>query len=65
MNSSASRAGVVIGAVLALTWIVLGFWAFVFVAVAMVIGTLVGRYLDGKLDVSAVAGALRGKRSSS
>lgn len=62
---TATRAGVVIGAVLALTWIAFGFWAFVFVAVAMAIGALVGRYIEGKLDISALADTLRGKRSSS
>lgn len=57
--------GIVIGGVLALTWVLLGFWAFVFVAVAMLVGGLVGRVLDGRLDVSALADAFRGKRSSS
>ncbi|MDF2443143.1 MAG: hypothetical protein JWR01_1346 [Subtercola sp.] len=65
MSSTATRAGIVIGAVLALTWIVFGFWAFFFVAVAMAIGAIVGRFIDGKLDISALAGAFRGKRSSS
>jgi uncharacterized membrane protein len=58
-------AGIFIGAVLALTWIVFGFWAFVFVAAAMAVGALVARVLDGKLDVRSVADAVRGKRSSS
>ncbi len=53
------------GAVLALTWIALGFWAFVLVVVAMAIGAAVGRALDGKLDIHAVTDAFRGKRSSS
>jgi uncharacterized membrane protein len=57
--------GILVGAVLALTWVTLGFWAFVFVAVAMAVGALVARVLDGKLDVRSVADALRGKRSSS
>ncbi|RFA23347.1 DUF2273 domain-containing protein [Subtercola boreus] len=65
MTSSATRAGIVIGAVLALTWIAFGFWAFVFVAVAMAIGALVGRVMEGKLDLTALIGAFRGKRSSS
>ncbi|GAB2452599.1 putative membrane protein [Conyzicola lurida] len=58
-------AGIFIGAVLALTWIVFGFWAFVFVAAAMAVGALVARVLDGKLDLRSVADAVRGKRSSS
>jgi uncharacterized membrane protein len=58
-------AGIFVGAVLALTWIVFGFWAFVFVAAAMAVGALVARVLDGKLDLRSVADAVRGKRSSS
>ncbi|BDZ51372.1 hypothetical protein GCM10025867_36130 [Frondihabitans sucicola] len=54
-----------IGTVLALTWIVLGFWAFVLVAVAIVIGSLVARVLDGRLDLGAITDVIRGKRSSS
>ncbi|MGA1838810.1 DUF2273 domain-containing protein [Herbiconiux sp. 11R-BC] len=65
MTASATRTGILIGAVLALTWVVIGFWAFFFVAVAMAIGAIIGRVLDGKLDVSALVGAFRGKRSSS
>ncbi|CAN5240727.1 hypothetical protein BH09ACT6_BH09ACT6_13210 [soil metagenome] len=57
--------GIAVGAILALTWITLGFWAFVFVAVAMAIGFFVARVIDGKLDVRSLADALRGKRSSS
>jgi uncharacterized membrane protein len=65
MTTTATRAGIVIGAVLALTWIIFGFWAFFFVAVAMAIGALIGRVIEGKLDLTALAGAFRGKRSSS
>ncbi len=65
MTSSATRTGILVGAVLALTWIVLGFWPFFFVAVAMAVGALIGRIVEGKLDVSALIGAFRGKRSSS
>jgi hypothetical protein len=43
---------------------VLGFWAFLFVAVAMAVGAGIARVLDGRLDVRAVADALRGRRSS-
>ncbi len=57
--------GMGIGAVLALTWVSLGFWAFVLVLVAMAIGAGVGRIVDGKLDVRALTDAVRGKRSSS
>ncbi|MBC7725503.1 MAG: DUF2273 domain-containing protein [Burkholderiaceae bacterium] len=62
---TATRTGILIGAVLALSWITFGFWAFVFVAVAMAIGALVGRVVDGKLDVSNLVSAVQGKSSSS
>lgn len=62
---SATATGAAGGAVLALTWIVLGFWAFLLVAVAMVIGATVGRIADGRLDLRALADAFRGRRSSS
>jgi uncharacterized membrane protein len=54
-----------VGAILALTWVILGFWAFLFVGVAMLVGALVGRVVDGSLDLSSVIGAFQGKRSSS
>jgi uncharacterized membrane protein len=62
---TATRAGIVIGAVLALSWIILGFWACLFVAAAMVVGGLIGRILEGKLDVASLVDVFRGKRSSS
>ena len=43
----------------------LGFWAFFFVAIAMAIGALIGRVIEGKLDVTSLVDAFRGKRSSS
>jgi uncharacterized membrane protein len=46
-------------------WVAFGFWAFVFVAVAVLIGAGIGRIVDGRLDVRAIADALRGRRSSS
>ncbi len=63
--NTASRTGTFVGAILALTWVLFGFWAFLFVAVAMVVGALVGRYMDGRLDVSSLIGAFQSKRSSS
>ncbi|WP_291039900.1 DUF2273 domain-containing protein [Herbiconiux sp.] len=65
MTASATRTGILVGAVLALTWVVIGFWAFFFVAVAMAIGALVGRIVEGKLSVAGLVDAFRGKRSSS
>lgn len=65
MTGSATRTGILVGAILALTWIVFGFWAFLFVAVAMAIGALIGRIIEGKFSMSALVDAFRGKRSSS
>jgi uncharacterized membrane protein len=61
---STTVVGMLVGAVLALTWIAFGFWAFVLVAVAMALGALVARVLAGRLDLRALADALRGRRSS-
>ncbi len=57
--------GMAVGAVLALSWAALGFWAFLFVLVAMAIGGGIGLILEGRLDVHTLADAFRGKRSSS
>ena len=62
---SATSVGAAAGAVLALTWITLGFWAFVLVGLAMVVGGLVGRIVDGRLDIKALVDVFRGQRSSS
>jgi uncharacterized membrane protein len=56
--------GMLIGAVLALSAVVFGFWAMILVAVAIVIGWGVGRIVEGKLDVKGLTDALRGRRSS-
>lgn len=65
MTVSTTRTGSLVGAVLALCWIILGFWAFAFVAVAMGIGALVGRIVEGKLNVAGLVDAFSGKRSAS
>lgn len=57
--------GMGIAAVLVLSWIGFGFGAFVLVLVAILIGALVGRVVEGKLDVTAILDIFRGKRSSS
>jgi uncharacterized membrane protein len=54
-----------IAATLAIVWIAFGFGAFVLVAIAIVIGALIGRYVEGRLDVSGLVSAVRGRRSSS
>lgn len=63
--TTATRTGMLVGAVLALTWTILGFWAFLFVGLAMLVGALVGRVIDGRLDLTSLIGAFQGKRSSS
>ncbi len=64
-TASLTRTGILIGAVLALTWIILGFWAFFFVVIAMIIGGVIGRILEGKLDASALVDVIRGRNTSS
>lgn len=63
MNSTVVGAGA--GAVLAIVAVTLGFWAFVVVAVFMLVGALVGRIVSGDLDVRRLVDVLRGRRSSS
>ncbi len=53
MTTTVTRMGILVGAILALTWVVLGFWAFVLVFVAMIIGALIGRIIEGKLSVTS------------
>ena len=62
---TATKVGIVVGATLAIVWITIGFWAFFFVAIAMIVGAIVGRIIDGKLDLRSLADAIRGKRFSS
>jgi uncharacterized membrane protein len=62
---TATKVGIVVCATLAIVWITIGVWAFVFVAIAMLVGAIVGRIIDGKLDMRSLADAIRGKRSSS
>lgn len=63
MNGTVVGAGA--GAVLAIVAVTLGFWAFVVVAVFMLVGALVGRIVSGDLDVRRLVDVLRGRRSSS
>ncbi len=62
---NATAIGAIVGVVLALTWVAFGFWPFIFVAVTALLGAGIGRILDGRLDVRALADAFRGRRSSS
>ena len=65
MTTNTTHTGILVGAVLALTWMVFGFWAFIFFSFALSVGVLVARVIDGKLDLRSVSEAFRGKRSSS
>lgn len=62
---TATQTGIAIGAILAISWATFGFWPFVGIAVAIAIGAVIGRIVDGKLDAGALVDAVRGKRSSS
>ncbi|AYG05289.1 hypothetical protein D7I44_06060 [Gryllotalpicola protaetiae] len=62
---SATKVGIFVGAILAVVWFALGFWAFFFAAIAMILGALVGRIIDGKLDMRSLVDTFRGKRTSS
>lgn len=62
---TATKVGIFVGATLAIVWFTMGFWAFFFVAIAMIVGAIVGRILDGKLEMRSLVDVIRGKRSSS
>ncbi len=62
---SSTKMGILVGALLALTWYGLGFWVFFFVAMAMLVGAVVGRIIDGKLDIRSLVDVFRGKGTSS
>jgi hypothetical protein len=62
---TAAQTGMAVAAVLAIVWAVLGFWVFIGVAASVLIGGLIGRIVDGELDVSSLVDRLRGKRTSS
>lgn len=56
--------GAVIGAILAVSIILFGFWGFLLVALFMGVGALLGRIVSGKLDVRGLVGAFSGRRTS-
>lgn len=62
---SATTTGIAVGAVLGVVAVAFGFWAFVLVAVFIAVGALIGRIASGKIDVSSLVDAIRGRRSSS
>jgi len=62
---NATMIGAAVAGALAIVWIALGFWALVLVVVAALVGAVIGRIVEGRLDVRALADAFRGRRSSS
>lgn len=61
---NATLTGTLVGAVLAFAALIFGFWGFLFVALLMAIGALIGRALSGQLDLRALASAFTGRRTS-
>ena len=57
--------GMAVGAVLAWAALVFHFWGFLLMAVFLVVGALLGRAAEGKLDWRSIRDALTGRRSSS
>ena len=60
-----TQTAMAVAALLAIVWIAFGFGPFVLVALAVAIGWVVGRVLEGRLDVSEIAAAVRGRSRSS
>ena len=61
---SATVIGALVGAILALTALLFGFWGFLLMAVFMGVGAIVGRILSGKIDMRGLANAFTGRRTS-
>lgn len=60
-----TQTGMAVAAVLSIVWITTNFGFMILVALAIVLGALIGRYVSGELDVSGIVNAVRGRRSSS
>lgn len=58
-------AGIAVGAALAAAALAFGFWGFILMLVFMIVGAILGRTFEGKLDLRGVLDALTGKRTSS
>jgi len=57
--------GMAAGAVLAFAALIFGFWGFLLTLVLVLCGAVLGRIIEGKLDLRGVLDALTGRRSSS
>jgi uncharacterized membrane protein len=62
---NATVVGMGVGALLAIVAVTLGAWAFVVVAICMLVGGIVARIVTGDVDVRRLLDVLRGRRSSS
>ena len=62
---TATVVGMGVGALLAIVALTLGFWAFVVVAVFMLVGGVVARIATGDIDFRRLLDVLRSRRSSS
>lgn len=61
---SNSATGMLLGAIIAFSLLQLGFWKTVIIVIAMALGALTVRVLEGRLDLRALADVVRGRRSS-
>lgn len=62
MNVNATMLGLIVGAALGFAAAFGGLGAFAIVVVTSGLGLLVGRFLDGQLDLSALTNRDRGRR---
>ncbi|TKV27294.1 DUF2273 domain-containing protein [Arthrobacter sp. NamB2] len=62
---SPTTTGMAAGAVLSFAALIFGFWGFLLTLVLVLCGAVVGRVIEGKLDLRGVLDALSGRRSSS
>lgn len=57
--------GLAVAAVLGWAALSFGFGGFLLMAIFLAVGALVGRFVEGRLDLRSVRDALTGRRSSS
>ena len=62
---TATQTGILVGAVFGAVWVFAAFWWAVLVLVLIAVGAIIGRIVDGKLDVSSLVQAVSGRSSSS
>ena len=62
---SPTQAAMAVGAVFGVVWVTVDFWPAVLVLVLIGIGAVIGRIVEGKLDVSSMVQAVSGRGSSS